>query len=74
MTYTEIKGDRYYVFVYYDYYPVGGMSDCVMITDDFEEAVDRLNQELSDTFQPDNLKIYDSCEKKIVYTKIKGER
>lgn len=44
------KGMRYLVFSYGSYYPNGGMSDCVLKTNDVNEAVCKAVDERDENF------------------------
>lgn len=62
-----IKGDRYYLFAYHNYYPGGGMFDCELITDDLQEAIELADSLKEESFSPDNIEIFDTVEKRVVY-------
>lgn len=38
MVFAKQEPKRYIVFAGYNYYPGGGMEDCILTTDDMEEA------------------------------------
>ena len=48
---------RYYLFLYYSYYPHGGMNDCVLKTNDFNDLKRFVLEDDSDC---ENIQYYDS--------------
>ena len=57
---------RYLLFHCYDYYPGGGMRDCVLKTNNFDELVPFINEHYDDTFF-DGIHYYDAVEDKVGY-------
>ena len=53
--------EKYLLFAYRDYYPQGGMEDCILVTDSYEELnqyVPEYIQE-NDAYDFDNMHYYD---------------
>ena len=60
------------VFVYEDYYPIGGICDCDFTCDHFHDALDfALNTIKNKRYDPNiNVQIFDLDERRIVYDRI----
>lgn len=61
---------RYLVFTYNQYYPSGGMEDCVLITDDYQAAMQRAKEYVNETNileQMDYVQVYDVVDNQTVY-------
>ena len=42
---------RYYLFFYYDYYPRGGMRDCVLKTNNFDDLEKLIHEKYEDDWR-----------------------
>lgn len=61
---------RYLVFAFNEYYPFGGMEDCVFKSEDYTLALKKAQEYADDSDiieQLDYVKIYDTSEDKMVY-------
>lgn len=56
--------NRYYVFIYSSFYPTGGMNDCILRTNDLQEAVRRAVHERDENFY--HVSVWDVVEEKYV--------
>lgn len=56
--------NRYYVFKYDSYYPNGGMNDCLLRTNDREEAVKKATTERDENFS--HVSVWDVVEEKYI--------
>lgn len=55
---------RYLLFFYQDYYPRGGMEDCVLKTNDYDELVPFINEHYSQDWYLGTITCYDTIEDK----------
>ena len=62
---------RYLLFFYYDYYPSGGMEDCELKTNNFDDLEKYINENLlNEYWYQSTISYYDSVENKIMYANI----
>ena len=62
--------NRFLVFAYNEYYPFGGMEDCVFKSEDYATALKKAQEYADDTDileQLEYVKIYDITQDKMVY-------
>lgn len=55
---------RYLLFFYYDYYPSGGMNDCVLKTNNYDDMERVIKEEFQDELTFGNIAYYDTVEDK----------
>lgn len=55
---------RYYLFFYQDYYPLGGMEDCVLKTNNYDDLVPYINEHYGDDWYLVTIAYYDAVEDK----------
>ncbi len=55
---------RYLLFFYYDFYPEGGMNDCVLKTNNFNDMEKYINENLSENWYLGTISYYDTAEDK----------
>ena len=55
---------RYLLFFYQDYYPLGGMEDCVLKTNDYDELVPFINEHYFDDWYLGTIACSDAVEDK----------
>lgn len=55
---------RYYLFFYSDYYPYGGMEDCVLKTNNYDDLVPYINEHYGDDWYLGTIAYYDAVEDK----------
>lgn len=55
---------RYYLFFYQDYYPLGGMEDCVLKTNNYDDLVPYINEHYGDDWYLGTIAFYDAVEDK----------
>ena len=55
---------RYYLFFYYDYYPRGGMRDCVLKTNNFDDLEKLIHEKYEDDWRIGTIAYYDAVEDK----------
>ena len=60
---------RYFLFHCYNYYPSGGMLDCALKTNNFDELVPFINEHYNDTLM-DRIYYYDAVEDKYMCAKM----
>lgn len=60
---------RYLLFHCYNYYPSGGILDCVLKTNNFDELVPFINEHYNDTLM-DHIHYYDTVEDKCMHAKM----
>lgn len=59
---------RYFLFYYYDYYPNGGMEDCVLKTNNFNDLEKCIDENLVDEYwYQSTISYYDAIEDKIYF-------
>ena len=62
---------RYLLFFYYDYYPHGGMEDCVLKTNNFDDLDKYINENLiGDYWYQNTISYYDFVEDKTWFADI----
>ena len=55
---------RYFLFFYYDYYPHGGMEDCVLKTNNFDDLEKFIHENYEDDWYMGTIAYYDTLEDK----------
>ena len=55
---------RYYLFFYQDYYPLGGMEDCVLKTNNYDDLIPFINEHYFDEWYLGTIAFYDAVEDK----------
>lgn len=55
---------RYYLFFYQDYYPLGGMEDCALKTNNYDDLVPYINEHYGDDWYLGTIAFYDAVEDK----------
>lgn len=55
---------RYLLFFYKDYYPLGGMEDCVLKTNNYDDLVPYINEHYGDDWYLGTIAYYDAFEDK----------
>ena len=55
---------RYLLFFYQDYYPCGGMEDCVFKTNNYDDLVPFINEHYGDDWYLGTIAYYDAVEDK----------
>ncbi len=55
---------RYYLFFYQDYYPLGGMEDCVFKTNNYDDLVPFINDRYYEDWYLGTIAYYDAVEDK----------
>ena len=55
---------RYLLFFYQDYYPYGGMEDCVLKTNNYDDLVPYINEHYGDDWYLGTIAYYDAVEDK----------
>lgn len=58
---------RYFLFFYYDYYPHGGMEDCVLMTNNFDDLEQCIHANYEDDYYMATISYYDAAEDKTMY-------
>ena len=58
---------RYLLFFYYDYYPCGGMKDCVLKTNNFDELEKFIHENYENDWYMGTITYYDAIEDKHIY-------
>ena len=58
---------RYLLFFYYDYYPRGGMKDCVLKTNNFDDLEKFIHEHYEDDWYMGEIAYYDATEDKYIY-------
>lgn len=58
---------RYLLFYYDDYYPRGGMEDCVLTTNNFDDLEKFIHNNYEYDWYQGSIAYYDSIEDKYVY-------
>lgn len=61
---------RYFLFYYDDYYPHGGMEDCVLKTTLFEDLEQYIHENYEDDYLLGTISYYDALEDKTWYAKM----
>lgn len=61
---------RYYLFFYYDYYPSGGMEDCVLKTNNFDDLEPFIYENYDEDWYCGTISYYDAVEDKTMYASI----
>lgn len=55
---------RYFLFFYQDYYPRGGMEDCTLKTNNYDDLVPYINKHYGDDWYLGTIAYYDAVEDK----------
>ena len=55
---------RYYLFYYDDYYPLGGMNDCVLKTNNFNDLEQFIHKNFESRYWMGTIAYYDAVEDK----------
>ena len=58
---------RYYLFFYDDYYPHGGMEDCVLKTNNFDDLEQHIRQNYESVWYMGTIAYYDAAEDKYMH-------
>ena len=58
---------RYFLFFYYDYYPYGGMEDCVLKTNNFDDLEQYIHDNYEDDYYQGTISYYDALEDTTMY-------
>ena len=58
---------RYYLFFYNDYYPHGGMRDCELKTNNFDDLEQFIHANYEDNYYMATISYYDALEDKTWY-------
>ena len=58
---------RYYLFYYEDYYPHGGMNDCKLKTNNFNDLEQYIRQNYECVWYTGTIAYYDAAEDKYMY-------
>lgn len=58
---------RYLLFFYNDYYPSGGMEDCVLKTNNFDDLEQFIHTTYTDDWYQGTISYYDTLEDKVIY-------
>ena len=61
---------RYLLFYYNDYYPSGGMDDCVLKTNNFDDLEQFIHKEYEDDYFQGTIHYYDAVKDRIVFAKM----
>lgn len=58
---------RYFLFFYDTYYPSGGMEDCVLKTNNFDDLEQFIHENYEDDYYMSTISYYDVAEDKTMY-------
>ena len=58
---------RYFLFYYDHYYPAGGMNDCVLKTNNFDDLEQFIHTNYEDDYLYGTISYYDALEDKAMY-------
>lgn len=58
---------RYFLFFYSDYYPCGGMEDCVLKTNNFDDLEQFIHANYEDDYYQGTISYYNALEDKTWY-------
>lgn len=61
---------RYFLFFYNDFYPLGGMEDCVLKTNNFDDLEPFIHANYEGDYYQGTIAYYDALEDKTVYADI----
>lgn len=61
---------RYLLFCYNDYYPCGGMEDCMLRTNNHNELEQYIHENYEDDYFQGSIHYYDVLENKTVYAEL----